>query len=253
VSPGKSELIRGFNFSKSGSNLAPIKNSRCTGQGTRASVIPFFLLLLNTSFCQLPALCAGKAIAIRKEPTQIARIETSPDLPWKHKQANTTWFFHCRPIITSLISRRQSLKQHVRITVVVTRIELALSMSIRIITPKRRSLALQAHEEGHKEICERIYSQAEAIAAASARRLPGMNISAYGDTVELAHRSADAVAARIFCRDYCSHTVSVANRVSAIYDTLTMHGKNRRMSSKIAVDKAFQRLNQPLEAQELDR
>jgi hypothetical protein len=98
---------------------------------------------------------------------------------------------------------------------------------------------LTAHEEGHRQISERVYEGAEAAAKDLAGKLDGATLEGQGASCPAAERSAAKSSQDDFCRDYLDKTGKPASRVGDIYDDITAHGTKTEPAEDEAIRQAF--------------
>ena len=175
---------------------------------------------------------AATDIIVRKRPASIECLRLPPA---QKRTAKTTWFFHCRPnfSFTSTSSAGQP------ITLKVTSVKIALSLSIETVLPARLSKRLADHEKGHRSICETIYGSADVYAKECAEAMVGTQFKTTCTDLAAAEESAAAQAGQKFCRQYCAKTTIVVNAISDTFDRLTDHSHNKAISSAQAVKEAF--------------
>ncbi|HEY9789315.1 MAG TPA: hypothetical protein V6D22_02880 [Candidatus Obscuribacterales bacterium] len=150
-------------------------------------------------------------------------------------QGLTVWYYHCRPQI-KFDSRID--KVHHEVNATVRGVTLEVGLTIKQMLPQAASADVVAHEDGHAEICRRVYRDAGAIADECSRRLLGKQFSGGGTTDQQAMAAATAAAQQALCQDYASQTSARADALSAEYDRMTLHGAAKIVAAK-AVEQVF--------------
>lgn len=123
--------------------------------------------------------------------------------------------------------------------VTIQNIRMNISLSITIWLPESSTSKLHAHEEGHRQIGQTIYTQtADQAARQAAQPLVGKVIDATG-------MSDDAIQAAVndliqqACDRYMKSAPARAGRVGEAYDRITDHGRNH-VDEQTAIRRAFE-------------
>ncbi len=127
----------------------------------------------------------------------------------------------------------------VTITVSVASVEIDLDITEWL--PEGAPEQLKRHEEGHADICEKVYEDAKKAAEEAAKKFGKKTITGRGKNCQEATEDAQRMAVTAFCDEYHGRTQAVAQRVSKIYDDLTDHGKNKKPEAGKAVKQAFEK------------
>jgi hypothetical protein len=150
----------------------------------------------------------------------------SKNLAWADAQTN--WTFHCYTkfkydLIKIQRNQSDNPKNDKKVAVVLSirRVKMTLSLPMTIWLADGAHRAIQYHEDGHKQICEKIYKNAEIIARNSCIPIIGKTFSGQGSSVDDATLQALKAANETICQSYRSGTVNIANHVSTIYDHLS--------------------------------
>jgi hypothetical protein len=151
------------------------------------------------------------------------------------EQGNTEWFFHCFPNFAYRYETRGN-----QVTITPYSVQMHIGLDVTQTVPHRCSDKLQAHEDGHVEICKQIYADAERIAHDYCEEAIGKPFTASGATEKDATDNAIDVASHYVCDRYSAKTGKLCDRVSQIYDEITRHGLADVPESK-AIDQAFKR------------
>jgi hypothetical protein len=128
-----------------------------------------------------------------------------------------------------------SVAAHVR------QIRITLTLHNKIYLPRGAPPKIRAHEEGHRIINERVYEQAERVARRAALEVLTQTWRGRGADGDAAGKAATDVAVRQLCDAYLAGTAGKASRVGDIYDDLTDHGRNTRLTEADAIRQAFAR------------
>src|SRR5687768_7498781 len=132
----------------------------------------------------------------------------------------------------------------------VKRIQMTLTLHDTIYIPRGGNAKIRAHEEGHRIINERVYEDAERVARAAALDVLTQTWRGTGDDAGAAGKAATDEAVKKLCEAYLTGTADKAHRIGQIYDELTDHGRNTRLTEADAIRQAFARhANEPRDKQ----
>src|SRR4051812_8824179 len=168
----------------------------------------------------------------RAEPTvQRVTIDPAhppPKMPRMHpgEAALTQYYFDCAVHVKYEIVDMQHLPDgRVEITAQIRMARVKLTLDDRIYIPTNANLPLRTHEEGHREINERVFATvAEPAAKALAERILVKEWKGVGPDEDAAGKAATDVAVNELCNAYLSVVAGQASRVGDEYDRITMHG-----------------------------
>jgi hypothetical protein len=182
---------------------------------------------------------AGDAISITKQPVIIATHTFEPSAPppempalGESEQAECASDF----ISNASVSTRSLKLDATHATMTVTRVQMTLQLRINIWVPQGVTQHVMDHEEGHRQISEHYYENAETIARQIATSYLGRQISVSGSDLSaeldktLQKLSSDVTA------EY-SRKVS-PEAVQLRFDSLTDHARND-MAASDAVTQAL--------------
>lgn len=155
------------------------------------------------------------------------------------EQGETSWFFHCYP---NFNYRFETRSRH-EVTITPQTVRMRIGLDVTEVVPYRCSDKLQAHEDGHAEICKRIYTDAEQIAHDFCEEALGRSFTGTGANEKEATDNAVDIASKFVCEKYSERTGKLCDRVSEIYDEITRHGMSEINENK-AIDQAFKRAQQ---------
>ncbi|MGH7179364.1 MAG: hypothetical protein ACREJC_18450 [Tepidisphaeraceae bacterium] len=209
------------------------------------------LILAALLACAATAPTNPRVVVVRNEPT-VQRITFDPRDPPRQMRFNESAFtqydFDCRVDVKFEITRaRRSANGQTAVTAVIRAVRVELRLDDRMYLPLSANVQLRAHEEGHREINERVYLQAETVAHEEAQKVLGRSFDGVGADEDSAGRSATDAAIKLLGDAYIARIVGQASRVGDIYDDITQHGK-RGIGVARAVDQAFARAARPVPA-----
>jgi hypothetical protein len=149
-------------------------------------------------------------------------------------------FFSADSRVGGLVTPATNTDQGHTASVKVDTVRMTLSLRVTIWLPEGAVPKLVNHEEGHRQIAEHYYSDAERIARRLAEELIGTTITGTGDSVETAADNALKEAAEILGGKYLGETDVPSGRAQAEYDKITAHGTNA-VKEERAVSEAIER------------
>jgi hypothetical protein len=114
------------------------------------------------------------------------------------------------------------------------------TLAITVWLPKNASKSLVAHEEGHRRISEMFYEDAESIAREVAQPYVGRTIRATARSVEAAREAAMTKAIGEVNGAYMARTQIPSSRVNELFDRITDHGRNTRVSVHNGIRRALE-------------
>ena len=117
----------------------------------------------------------------------------------------------------------------------VTSVSVDVSLKITVWLPHDASRVIADHEEGHRKLSEYFYKDAEKIARNVAQGYVGKVYEGQGTDTEAATRSAIDKAINELSQKYMGQTQSLSVKANAVFDELTQHSRNQ----KISVEKAM--------------
>lgn len=175
-------------------------------------------------------------VRINKRPVEYKTesLAAAVNQATRHLKGNTSWFFHCSPEFkyatiestpeTAIIQIKQA--------------NLTVGLSIRTELKEMADVKIKQHENGHAEICRRIYSDAEKVAFESATQAIGRVFSGKQSADSSPIKNAVDAASEFVCQRYRERTAVLADKVSARYDAITAHGSNK-VAEREALNEAF--------------
>jgi len=125
-----------------------------------------------------------------------------------------------------------------RTTVRIDRITLTLECDIVIWLPNKPPKKIVEHEDGHKEITERFYKDADAVAKKYANQWLGRSVRGSAKTCQEASSAAISSAAQEMSGQYMTAVQGESSKVQEAYDRITAHGTNK-LTARQGVDRAM--------------
>lgn len=147
--------------------------------------------------------------------------------------------FDCAADLTYKRVERHTDDSGCTVAVRVQDVRVTLTLKVTLWLPAGAPAKLLAHEEGHRQIDERLYDEAAALAKAGAAALEGQTLRASAADCTSAEQHATQSAADNVCRNYLAEIGRRAARVNDAYDTLTAHGTRTEPSEDAAVREAL--------------
>ena len=109
----------------------------------------------------------------------------------------------------------------------ITGVRIVLSLPITMWLPYGVAGSLHEHENGHRRICERLYSRAPGFAVECAKPLIGQTLEVSAKNRMEAERVANLQLHVRFATCYAEHTQKAADKINDIFDEVTNHGLNK--------------------------
>jgi hypothetical protein len=125
-----------------------------------------------------------------------------------------------------------------RVEARVQRMTVRLQLNLTVWLPNGAAKTLGEHEEGHRQIAEAFYADAEKAARAAAARTVGAKFDGEGRDARAAGQAAMARANKQICDDYSAAVMAPCARAQAAFDRLTEHGLKASPTAKEAVEMA---------------
>lgn len=116
------------------------------------------------------------------------------------------------------------------------RVTLKLSMTVTVWLPEEANEQLKAHEEGHRQIAEIFYADAEKAARKVAARAQGKSVSGEGTDISSAGRAAVERVNKSLCDQFLNEVATPCQRAQEAFDRMTDHGRKAEPTAKEAVE-----------------
>jgi len=205
----------------------------------RASAVLLAVSMLSIS-------CAPeRPVTLAKEPLTVETVYFDPKgdlakVPLENDEgAVTVWRFGCKTDFDFDIVEKTFLsKNDHMVTIRVKGCRISLTAPVTVYLPEKADKNLVAHENGHVEICRRIYNRADKQALIAASQSIGKQYQASGRTVEAACQQAIEDASASIYQVYHDKASMAVNRISEIYDELD---RTERAPADKLVERAFAR------------
>lgn len=216
--------------------------SRCLMHINPRSVATLFLCVIGLCPC-----VALGTVKIVKEPAVVQtrtfdRTDPPKEMPplGDGEDALTVCDYRCEVNSKFRVVDRKKKDDGVEVVVKIYAVTLTTHMNITIWIPVGAAAKLVAHEEGHRQIAEHIYENAEKIAKSVAKNMDERRIVGHGDSEQSATQSTMTALARETSDAYLKETAAKSSRVSEIYDALTGHGTRQKPDEPEAIKLAFE-------------
>jgi hypothetical protein len=117
-------------------------------------------------------------------------------------------------------------------------VTLKLSMTVTIWLPEGANDQLKAHEEGHRQLAEIFYADAEKAARKVASAMAGKSVSGEGSDIEAAGKAAIERVNKSLCDQFLKIVADPCERAQTAFDRITDHGRKEKPAAKEAVELA---------------
>ncbi|MCY2952445.1 MAG: hypothetical protein NTU53_10765 [Planctomycetota bacterium] len=190
---------------------------------------------------------AEDSIAIDKRPVKVQTVIFDPadppnDMPKLAPQeaaVTRSTFGAATSVEVQVVDDREEAGQTTS-TVKITAVNARLAMDVVIWLPEEPAEYLVAHEQGHRGISELFYKDAEQTMRKLAAKYIGQAIRGKGPTANAARQDAMRRVIGLLNADYMAATQVPSARVNAIFDKLTAHGRNKKLSVETAIRQSIE-------------
>jgi hypothetical protein len=134
--------------------------------------------------------------------------------------------FECRAGVGYQVISQKRVGDHWHVVARINHADISTRLTDTIYLPLGAPLLLRAHEEGHREMNERVYKEGDAVARSAAAQALAHDWEADGPDVDAAGKAATDLAEQQMCKTYMEATAARASRLGDIYDRFTSHGRN---------------------------
>jgi len=125
--------------------------------------------------------------------------------------------------------------------VTVTGVTLNLSLKITVWLPKDAPKIIIDHEEGHRQVSEYFYKDAEKIGREIAQKYVGQTTQAQGKDAAAAGKAVMERTINEISQRYMEQVQGPAVRANRIFDELTNHSRNQSISAERATKQSIER------------
>lgn len=171
--------------------------------------------------------CSRAPVTVKSEAMKVERVNFE-DLSAADKkkrdpiyEAYTAWFFHCLVYLHTDTVERDDTVNASTVRLKVKSLEIDLSCPVKIYLAKGASGATVDHENGHVELCRRVYALAPAAAHKAAALALGKTYYGMGANPEEARENALAAARGEVGEAFRQTVSSPCQDASETYDQLT--------------------------------
>lgn len=185
-------------------------------------------------------------ILVDRQPPTVERVMFDPknppaDMPKLHpgEAALCQFNFNCNVKLKYEVLDESGTGSTTSVSAHIRQVHVTLTLHDRIYVPRGGTPKIRAHEEGHRVINERVYEDAEAVARKAALEVLTQVWRGRGDSPDAAAKAATDLAVQHLCDEYLAGTAGKAAHVGEIFDELTKHGRNTRMTEADAIRRAF--------------
>lgn len=202
----------------------------------------FGIACLATTFL-LPG-CTPLGVNIDRKPATVERkfldkAQVEQLIKEEGREAHTDWVFACESDLGFHIESKDVSPGYAKVDLKITQVNLKLSLPIVVWIEKDARPYVVSHEDGHVEICKRIYDNAEKAARLSADGVLGRTFMGQGDTLDQACKQALNLAVAELHESYHKQTLESANRISEAYDHLCDSIPDEKQVAAELVQKCF--------------
>jgi hypothetical protein len=202
--------------------------------------------LLGLSVSQSLVSCGSpKPVELKKVPLSVKRILFDPkgdlsNVPLNQDEgAVTVWSFGCKTDFDfDIVEKTFLTKNDYMVTIRIKNCRVELTAPVTVYLPEGADKELIEHEDGHVEICRRIYATADRQALIAASQVIGKTYQASGRSLDEACQRAIEDASLTISQTYHDRASMAVNRISEIYDILD---RAEPGNAKEIVDRAMNR------------
>ena len=190
---------------------------------------------LQTAGCNKSAM----KVNLTKQPLKVETcfFEDRPELESRRKDldyaAFTEWFLHCNANVHTKVLEEDSTPGASSVSLMIESIDLVLSCPIQICRSRKASPLLIQHENGHVEICRRIYEKADVDVGNYSRSLIGKKIYGMGGTLSEAKESALSRVYQAIAEIYRRKVIWLCNKCNENFDDLSERYRNNVSNARL--------------------
>ena len=206
----------------------------------KSSVTYILLITLAIAGMLFVVLSEGEPVSVSKAESTLETKRFDPDNPppdvSKTFHGVTKWKFECPCEVKYKTLEKVDDNGGCFVRVKVTGMKANLALPIVMWMPDSPPEGLKEHEDGHVQICQRVYAEADKIAEEIAATMIGKEYSGTGATVEDATKFASGIAVVDFSNEFESRVAKKAQNISEIYDYLARFTDSKQST---LVEEAF--------------
>ncbi len=187
----------------------------------------FFVLFLLIGLFAMARAAGELAVTVKKHPAKINRHTFDPKRPpaalpkLAPTESGVCQFeFTCNAGMSVFVEQTGPNAVEVEVDSVDVILDLPIDLWVMTNAPKQ----LVAHEEGHRQICEDYYRDADEIARGLAKKMIGRKASATGRSKQEAQEKAQTKLLTEFNTAYMTAVRVRCRAAQDIYDEITGHG-----------------------------
>jgi hypothetical protein len=210
----------------------------------KAHPAPILLLVLVAA----SSLFAADAVKVNKAPPAIEHKKFNRDHPPADmpplepgEAAVTKSIFGIATETAIQVVSEQHRNGNKVAKVKIAEVTLNLTLGITVWLPNDAPRTIIDHEEGHRQLNEYFYKDAEKIAREIGQKYVGQTYEAQGADVEAAGKAAVEKAINEISQKYMAQTQNLSARANEIYDELTNHSRNQNISVEKAMKQSIER------------
>lgn len=160
--------------------------------------------------------------------------------------AYTLWFYHCFADIQMQPVDADDTIGASSAHFVVKSVQLRLSCPVNIWLPPNAPPMVRDHEQGHGDICKKIYLRAPAVAREAAQNILGKSYSGMGKNLAEARNVAMAAARDDIAQHFRSGVIEPADEISTLYDDFAARQMRRdaTLPQRPLAEEAFRRVTE---------
>ena len=207
---------------------------------------PALLLLPLLSACsQLSAgQSAGISLDVKPLEKDVVYLEDRKDLAGRCKdldfEAFTEWFYHCNVELSYDEIKKEDASGFGSCTLQIKGAKVKLSCPVQVCVSKKAPADTLAHEEGHVEICRRVYGRAPSVVQKACQSLMGKRFYGMGRSYEAARKQALSLAYGEISQTFRRLITDVAEEASDRYDRLAARREGQKdWTVKVLIETAL--------------
>lgn len=116
-----------------------------------------------------------------------------------------------------------------------------LTLKVTIWVPEDAPKTIIEHEDGHRQISEYFYKDADRVARNIAQQFIGQTYQSEGTDADSASRAALDKALNDLSQGYMTQVQGISVKANVIFDEITNHGRNQKISVEKAMKQSIDR------------